>query len=89
MEKLTIIFLAVVVVIQLAAIFYKIYKDRPSRTVEFNGVGTPKEEEKGKAFYARALELYDNPPAGLYIPENSKDYRNFLLERSQLHEINK
>lgn len=85
MEKLTIIFLAVVVVIQLAAIFYKIYKDRPSRTVEFNGVGTP----KGKAVYASALELYDNPPAGLYIPENSKDYRNFLLERSQLHEINK
>ena len=55
----------------------------------YDGIGTPKDEEKGKAVYARALELYDNPPPGLYIPENSKDYRNFLLERSQLREIKK
>ena len=55
----------------------------------YDGVGTPKDEEKGKAIYARALELYDNPSPGLYIPEKSQKYRDFLLERSQLREIKK
>ena len=48
----------------------------------FDGVGTPKDEAKGRAAYAHALELYDNPPEGLYIPERSKKYRDFLIERA-------
>lgn len=55
----------------------------------FDGVGTPKDEEKGRATYERALELYDNPPEGVYIPEHSKKYRDFLVKKSQLIEIKK
>ncbi len=52
-----------------------------------DGIGTPKDEAKSRAVYTRALELYDNPPPGLYIPERSKKYRSFLLENSDLSKI--
>jgi len=48
----------------------------------FDGVGTPKDEEKGRAAYAHAVELYDNPPEGLYVPERSKKYRDFLMKKA-------
>ena len=55
----------------------------------FEGIGTPKDEAKGRETYMRALELYDNPPKDLYIPEESKEYRNLLLEKSGLCEVKK
>ena len=52
----------------------------------FNGVGTPKDTEKAVALYKRALELYDNPTPGLYIPQKSEEYRNFLQKTLQEYE---
>lgn len=53
------------------------------------GIGTPKDETKGREIYARALELYDNPPENMYIPEESQKYRNMLLKGSGLREVKK
>ena len=52
----------------------------------FNGVGTQANTEKAVALYKRALELYDNPTPGLYIPQKSEEYRNFLQKTLQEYE---
>lgn len=52
----------------------------------FNGIGTDMDPEKAAAMYRRALELFDNPTPGLYIPEKSAGYRKFLQEILQQYE---
>lgn len=52
----------------------------------FNGIGTDMDTEQAAAMYRRALELFDNPTPGLYIPEKSAGYRKFLQETLQKYE---
>ncbi|MBP5430521.1 MAG: SEL1-like repeat protein [Elusimicrobiaceae bacterium] len=52
-----------------------------------DGIGTPKDEEKARETYERALELYDNTPEGMYVPERSKEYRDMLVKGAGWREI--
>ncbi len=55
----------------------------------FEGVGTPRDSKQAAAMYKRAIELYDNPTPGLYIPEKSAKYRQFLQDTLSKYETGK
>ena len=52
----------------------------------FEGVGTPRDTAKAAEIFRKALELYDNPTPGLYIPERSKEYRKLLQDTIEQYE---
>ncbi len=52
----------------------------------FDGVGTPRDTAKAAEIFRKALELYDNPTPGLYIPEKSKEYRKLLQDTIEQYE---
>lgn len=55
----------------------------------FEGVGTPRDPKQAAAMYKRAIELYDNPTPGLYIPEKSAQYRQFLQDTLSKYQTGK
>lgn len=52
----------------------------------FNGVGTETDTKKAADMYRKALQLFDNPTPGLYIPQKSEAYKKFLQKTLQEYE---